>query len=132
MNRETMMEMARMYVPNLMKDAKFCREGYYGELEIELTNGEVWSFDAVTHFTRQLPSNDDLNKKDIYSIEFGKRLRRIMEVYGVMQKDVARDAGLTAQQLSSYANGEHIPSIYIAEKIAAAIGCDVEAFICRR
>lgn len=77
-------------------------------------------FDKTIRALRGISSEDD------YRREFGIRLRSIMDRKGITQIMLSESTGIHQARLSHYINGKHIPTLYTADMIAAALGCSVE------
>ena len=98
----------------------------YGCLEIKLDTDEVLIYEDPYHSVRRLPCDSDEMTEDQFRMEFGRRLRRIMEHKGVTQLELYELTGIPQCHISGYINGKHTPSFYIINKIAKALKCPVD------
>lgn len=62
------------------------------------------------------------SKKHMAKIEFGRRLERLMSAKFWRQADLAREAGLNRDAVSTYVNGKSYPSPVNLKKLADALG----------
>ena len=67
--------------------------------------------------------------QDEYSKAFGEYLKSLLDEKGMMQKDLAKKAGITEATVSRYIRGERIPRISQTYRIAYAIGVDMNTLI---
>lgn len=69
------------------------------------------------------------NRKELAE-EFGEALRWAMDEAFVTQKTLAARTGIPQSTLSRYINGQKIPNVIIAMKIADALNCTVYDLTC--
>ena len=67
--------------------------------------------------------------QDEYSKAFGKYLKSLLDEKGMMQKDLAKKAGITEAALSRYVRGERTPRIPQAYRMACVLGIDMNTLI---
>ena len=53
---------------------------------------------------------------------FGKRLKKIREQKGMSQGELAKNMGISQQQLCQYETDKHVPSLIIFEWFCIALG----------
>lgn len=61
--------------------------------------------------------------------KFANKLKRLLEEWGMNQKDLAKETGLSEPTISRCLSGEYIPSIKTVTNIGYALDCDVEDLI---
>ena len=98
----------------------------YGCLEIKLDTDEVLIYEDPFHAVRKLPADSDEMTEEQFRIEFGRRLRRIMEHKGITQVELHDITGIPQCHISGYINGRHTPSFYAIHKIANALRCSID------
>ncbi|WP_157961420.1 helix-turn-helix domain-containing protein [Microvirga flavescens] len=70
-----------------------------------------------------------LTPKVLTKHEFGKRLRKLMADKGWHQSELARQAGLQRDSVSTYINGRSLPTPLSLNRLAAALGVAAEDLI---
>lgn len=81
--------------------------------------------DIRTHiFNDDNPSGDVRSPKFLTKDEFGRRLYRLMLAKGMRQSDLAREAGLPRDSVSTYVRGKVFPTPISLQKLAGALGVD--------
>lgn len=63
--------------------------------------------------------------------EFGRWLRQQMVTYPMSQADLARRAGVSAGMLSGWINGRRVPSPESCDRLADALGLDLDDMLSR-
>lgn len=129
---EEMIDTARLYIPFITEKATNYYEGDIGELIIETSEGCKVSFDTYTHTFRTIPNDERLSDERIYRAEFGRRLRRVMNVRGVTQEMLSDRTGISQPMISQYVRGNRTPSIFKLYKICKVLNCSVDDLVCRR
>lgn len=76
-----------------------------------------------------VPDGDVKNPKFLTKQEFGRRVYRLMISKGWRQSDLAREAGLLRDSISTYVRGVTFPSPMNLEKLAKALGVDAETLL---
>lgn len=115
--------------PHLVERAIDICNYYVWETKITLDNGEVYLYDEGTESVRRLPDNpDNLNEYE-FMCEFGIRLRNVMRRKGIDQRYLSEKTGISQPQLSRYATGKNTPSIYVVNRLAKALGCNVDELV---
>lgn len=61
----------------------------------------------------------------IWRKKFGDKLRRLIHIKNTTQGRLAAEVGVTEATLSWYITGTHTPSGYMMQRLANALGCDV-------
>lgn len=127
---EQIIEDFKLHFPLITEEAvQYSINRKYYELTVRLKNGRKLLFDGFNYTIRTLPDLNDLSDYDV-KIEFGKRLRKIMERKHIMQSDLSEMTGIPQPQISKYVNGEVNISFCIADKIARALSCSMDDFRC--
>lgn len=57
--------------------------------------------------------------------KFGDKLKRLIHIRSMTQKQVAFELGLDPSMLSRYIRGVHSPSAYTIEQLAKILKCDI-------
>ncbi|MGO4704766.1 helix-turn-helix domain-containing protein [Microvirga sp. 2MCAF38] len=70
-----------------------------------------------------------LTPKVLTKHEFGKRLHKLMTEKGWHQSELARQAGLQRDSVSTYINGRSLPTPLSLNRLAAALGVAAEDLI---
>lgn len=102
----------------------------YGDwsITVQLDDGTCVMYDDFTQTFRTLPEDSRNLSEDECRIEFGLRLKKVMKLKHVTQKDLASMTGIDECSVSSYINGKRSPSFYRVDKIAKALNCSVDEF----
>ena len=117
-----------LYFPLIAEEAvRYNVNHKYNELIVTMQNGHKILFDGNNHSFRQLPDIYDMTDRDVKN-EFGKRLRKIMELKCVTQEKLADASGIQQSNLSLYIHGKVNPTYTTAYKIARALGCSMDDF----
>lgn len=122
-----LMQKIKLVYPNLASMIKTSKEVLGGrELEFKLTDDRAYIFDSHQETLRRLPVNSKRMTKDEFKIEFGYRLRKMLEVKGVSQRELSRRSGIIQSDISTYINGKKIPSFHNVDRIAKALDISVD------
>lgn len=105
----------------------YLEDGGYNLIVI-LNDGRRVSFDVYEESSRYLPSSDDVDEER-FRMEFGRRLRRILDFKNISQLELSEKTGISQVAISKYIRGKRTPSFYNADKIARALGCSVTELI---
>lgn len=57
--------------------------------------------------------------------QFGDRLKRLIHIKGMTQKEFAIEVGVDPAMLSKYISGVVMPSAYKVQQFAKILGCDI-------
>lgn len=95
-------------------------------LLVQLDDGRWFCYNGYDHTCRLLPSDPDNMTEDDFRIEFGNRLRAIMQSKRISQYDLARMTGMPQGRISKYVNGKYTPTFYTVDKIAKALECSMD------
>ena len=76
---------------------------------------------------RDLPSDMNNMSELEFMKEFSYRLRRIMWIRHIYQKEMSERTGISQQTISCYFNGRTVPSFCNVYKMSIAIGCKIDA-----
>lgn len=117
-----------LYFPNdFDRMIEYFKTGPF-EITIQRDDGSWILYDDLDHSIRRLPNGcGDMSESDIRK-EFGIRLKKMMWIRGMDQKDLAEATGLTQPQISNYISGQTAPSFPKVDRIAKALRCSVDAF----
>ena len=100
--------------------------GYH--LIVILNDGRRVSFDVYEESSRYLPNSDDVDEER-FRLEFGRRLRRIMDFKHINQLELSKKTGISNVTISKYICGKATPSFYNAVKIARVLDCSITELI---
>lgn len=67
--------------------------------------------------------------KEEYTRQFSKNLRKKLNEANMYQQDLAMRTGLSKAVISGYINGERLPGIMAAIRMAHALGCTLDDLI---
>ena len=102
----------------------------YGKyaLLVTLVDGRHYIYDSFTKVTRRLPTDKSNMTEDECKREFKYRLYHALDSRGMTQTELCRRAGISQPQLSRYMTGKAMPSFYVVDRIAKALGCSIDDF----
>lgn len=126
---EDFKSMCPHYVSNVVKYYVFDNM----ELMIELDDGTKFLYDYMDksivffHYSNQVKENERSEAQ--WRMEFARRLRRKMRYRCMNQTMLSELTNLSMSSISNYVNGQSLPSIYIAQKIAKALNCSVSDLV---
>lgn len=124
-----MLQLFKSFYPNLADKIKSCKKVLGDrEIEVALTDGRAYIFDAYNETLRQLPSNSKYITKKECEIEFGYRLRKLMSIKGITQTELSHRADVRQGDLSAYMNGKRAPTFYVVDRIAKALDVSIDEF----
>ena len=123
---QNIMDDLAMYFPSIARDTVDFIDNGYSEIILKLNDGSCMSYDIFDKTIRVLPQDGDNLSEDEYRREFSMRLRRMMRQKDLRQNDLAESVGVTPVMISRYIRGTAMPSFYIVDKIAKALGCSSE------
>lgn len=120
--KEWMLQNLKMYFPWIINEAESVE--IYDDLDLLITtrSGGRYLYDDFDKTIQQLKEERD---EVDWKRQFGIRLRKLMRRRGIIQSELSEMIGVSVTSLSSYMNGRSVPSIYVAEKMAEALGCSV-------
>lgn len=113
----------KFYNPNLAERIASCEATGPTEIIVTLDNGERVIYDDMDSATEYIRENFD---EYTWRSRFGRRLLRKMQFAGLNRKMLSERSGVSLGSIGNYISGKCIPSLYIAECLANAIGCSVE------
>ena len=125
---ELILDEFKTYFPSLSRKMVKFKRLNVRELLVKLDDGSGVVFDMFEHSIRWLPSDSENMTEQQCRKEFGLRLRKIMEIKGMTQDDLANKTGINRVILSNYIRGKNTPSFYRIDKIAKALGCSADDF----
>ena len=113
----------KLYCPWAYEDAiDFHLAGFF-ELIIDLKDGSKMRYVDIDHVFCYF--DDECEDEDVFRKRFRNRLRTLMIAAGVSQKKLSALSGITEQTISKYMMTKATPSLYNADRIARALGCEV-------
>lgn len=90
------------------------------DLVAVMSDGSRILYDDFWQTIRKLPK---IETEEQYRIEFGRRLRALMDRKQITQGTLSEMIDIPQSRISEYMNGKHMPSAFVVDKIAKAIGC---------
>ena len=122
---ELMFEDFIAYFPSIGTHAiKYWESSTY-ELSVELDDGTIAIFDYTNKTIRWL-SKDDYTTEQGCKYEFGRRLKRLMFIKGVIQTELADMTGISQSLLNGYITGRVSPTFPKVDKICRALDCSMD------
>lgn len=107
-------------------------EDWYEESEwdlvAKLNDGSRVIFDGLVHTIRCLPDSNDITEAQ-FRLEFSKRLYKMLERKHITQLELSRRTGISMITINKYVNRKATPSFHNADKIARALGCNMDNLI---
>lgn len=127
-------EIARLH-PDIYNNMVDWYSSDQGEITIKVTGGKKYAFDFrnldrpifLPDFRDPAEDIDD----DEWRRNFARRVRRRMSYIGVSQEWLSDKTGISQVTISKYLNGKSSPSCLNAERIASALGCNINELIRR-
>lgn len=101
------------------------------ELNVQVENGTVYRYSALSHGVRKVPPNIEermLNDEEYFRFIFSLNLDRLMSEAGMTRYALADIAGVSYASLTQYLNQNMSPSVYVLYKLRAALKCDISEF----
>lgn len=99
------------------------------ELMIELNDGTKFLYDYMDKsiiFLRSRNRDQKIERdEDQWRMEFARRLRKKMQHRCMSQTTLSKLTKLSMSSISNYLNGKSLPSIYVTQKIADSLDCQV-------
>ena len=108
---------------------KYWENGPY-EIYIRLDDGKILAFDFIDRSVNIAKVYKEPLTDEDRMYEFGRRLRRIMYIKGLTQKDLSKSTGISQTMVSFYINGRSIPSFDKLDKICRVLGCSMDELRC--
>lgn len=120
------LESFKSYYPNLASKIKKHRQVLGHEVEIWLDDGRAFIFDKYESTLRSIPTYSKYITEDEFKIEFSYRLRKILKMKGISQKELADLTGINYSLISLYMVGKHTPNFYTVDRIAKALNISTD------
>lgn len=93
-----------------------------GEFEARMSDGTCVIYDSVEN-TLIFPDTNGLSHEDMWTKEFGRRLKKKLYTRGISQTDVADYCDVSQSKVSRWLTGKTLPNIYESRKLEELIGC---------
>ena len=122
-------ENASLYFPILIENSVDWRVHDAYSIIITHKDGGLFFYDDIGHSMRHIPSSEEMTE-ELYKIEFGRKLRRLMYIRGLTQEDVAEMVGSSQDRISRYTNGKSMPGFFMVERLAKALDCPLDELAC--
>lgn len=95
------------------------------EMLIKTEDGCVYLYDTWGDTIRTMPKNSNMDV-ETFAVEFGERLRRIMDRKGITQEILSEETGISQTIISRYILGKSVPGLYAVDKISMVLGCRID------
>ena len=95
------------------------------ETLIKTEDGCVYLYDTWNDTIRTMPKNSNMDI-ETFAVEFGERLRRIMDRKGITQEILSEETGISQTIISRYILGKSVPGLYAVDKISMVLGCKID------
>lgn len=95
------------------------------EMLVKTDDGRVYLYDIWGDTIRTMPKDSNMDI-ETFAIEFGERLRRIMDRKGITQEILSEETGISQTIISRYILGKSIPGLYAVDKISIVLGCRID------
>ena len=95
------------------------------EMLIKTEDGCVYLYDTWSDTIRTMPKNSNMDI-ETFAVEFGERLRRIMDRKGITQEILSEETGISQTIISRYILGKSVPGLYAVDKISMVLGCKID------
>lgn len=117
--------------PQFYEKATNLRERGYSELVFDMPNGNTYVYDQLMDsiFLENRQSADNPRSKDEWRKEFCSRLKRHMKRLRWGQVDLAEALGVTQPTVWNWCQGNTLPSVDMAVKIAHILKVPVSEFL---
>ena len=126
MDEEYLLKNLELYYPFIFDKMVEHRVYRDDQLEVKTSDGEAYIFDAMEKSFRQLPNDSKNMTKEQVTIEFHRRLVKIMRKKGVTQSDLVEMTDIPQPQINRYCYGDTIPNFYTLDKITKALDCSLD------
>lgn len=126
MVRKEIIDSLLAYYPFLAEKAVSFVQTSPFDLIIKMEDGSSVLYDDSSKSFRTLPRDSKNMSERESKIEFGFRLRTVMERKGISQLVLSEMTGISQPILSNYLNGKNSPSFYKVDIIAKALGCSID------
>lgn len=128
---QEMFEDCKLYFPWITERALSYRR--YGpkapELFLFLDDGAVVMYDYLEKYILNVVKSDGTVSESYWRIMFSRRLQKAMDLAGFGQRELADAIDASQSVISKYLNGKSIPNLYVAERMAEVLECDVNYFL---
>ena len=125
MNKREFAERLKLTYRPIYDSATKYEEVSPNEMLIKTENGCVYLYDIYGDTIRTMPKNSNMDI-ETFAIEFGERLRRIMDRKGITQEILSEETGISQTILSRYILAKSIPGLYAVDKISIVLGCRID------
>ena len=120
------LDVFKLSYPKLAAKVKKSRQVLGHELELWLDDGRAFIFDKYESTLRSIPPHSKYITEEEFKLEFSYRLRKLLKMKGMSQRELSDRIGVGCTMLSNYMNGKHIPSFYIVDRIAKELNISVD------
>lgn len=120
------LENLKAYYPWIYEQLESYSERGIFEIIIHCDDGSIFLYDDRDKTIRALPQDYTNMTEDRWRREFGYKLSKLIFNKGWTQAKLAEKANITQPQLNGYIMGKNVPSFYIVDRIAKALGCSTD------
>ena len=125
MNKREFVERLKLTYRPIYDSATKYEEVSPNEMLIKTEDGCVYLYDIYGDTIRTMPKNSNMDI-ETFAIEFGERLRRIMDRKGITQEILSEETGISQTIISRYILGKSVPGLYAVDKISIVLGCRID------
>lgn len=122
-NMTVVLEHFRVYHPALYNDMVDWWDSGFMSIYIEFKDKSVFEYNKHDNTLREIKGREEL---ELTAKEVGHNIRKLIRTSGITQSDVAARAGITEAMMSRYINGNSMPSLDKAYRIAKILGRTVD------
>lgn len=99
----------------------------YTETIFELSDGSRIVYDDLDDVIIPIRQREtDYLPEEEWDHEFARRLKKMMYIRSMTQKELANKVGVSENAMSSYINGRRVPKTYMVQRIAETLHCSME------
>ena len=125
-NLETLINEFKTHNKELSDRAVEYYEDIPGCLFIVLDDNSLFFYDSETRTVHKCETfGDGLSEYD-FKKDFSFRLRRLIKSKGFTQDSISSKAWINKSTIASYMYGTTLPNIYVFNKLACALDCQIE------
>lgn len=125
---ENLLRNLEAYDPTLYEHMESYRQISNFELVVVRDDGRKYLYDDMLHGFRRLADDSDNMTEEQVKREFGRRLKQMLNIKGMTQKELSEAIGVSQISLSKYITGDAAPSFPKVDKIAKVLNCSVDYF----
>lgn len=125
---ENLLRNLEAYNPTLYEHMESYRQISNFELVVVRDDGRKYLYDDMLHGFRRLADDSDNMTEEQVKREFGRRLKQMLTIKGMTQKELSEATGIPRMSISRYITGDVAPNFPKVDKIAKVLNCSVDYF----